>query len=54
MTTWKDIENQESLNDDSFTCEDCGKKTSKRDEDGNEKCCLRCEAVFMAQINYED
>lgn len=39
--------------DDRFTCRDCGKKFNKEDEEGNEKYCLRCEANWMAQKNYD-
>ena len=32
-------------------CNDCGKNFKKGDEGDNENTCLRCEAVFMAQVN---
>lgn len=38
---------------DECTCEDCGKKFKKGDEGDNEKVCLRCEANFIAQKNYD-
>lgn len=36
-----------------FQCGDCGKNFKKWSQDDNEKICLRCEANFIAQKNYD-
>ena len=32
-------------------CKDCGKQFNKGDEGDNEEVCLRCEAIFIAEID---
>lgn len=44
----------EEEDDGGCRCRDCGKRFNKGDEGDNETICLRCEANFLAQVNYDN